>query len=43
MLMDDLENEKPPAFKSWSQWYWLVLGVLLLQIIIYYSLTMSFA
>lgn len=39
--MSSDEQEKPPVFKSWSGWYWLVAGVLLIQIIIYYTITIS--
>jgi hypothetical protein len=34
---------KPPLFKFWRHWYMLVIGVLVLQIILYYWLTRSFA
>jgi hypothetical protein len=45
MTTNDLNTppEKPPVFKSWKHWYVLVLGVLVLQIILYYWLTRSFA
>ncbi len=36
------DSEKPPLFKSWSGWYRLVLGVLFIQIILYYLLTVAF-
>jgi len=36
-------SEKPPVLKSWRHWYWLVLGVLALQIIVFYLVTVSFA
>jgi hypothetical protein len=39
--MNDLE--KPPVFKAWSGWYALILSVLVLQIILYYLLTVAFA
>jgi hypothetical protein len=35
-------EDKPPVFKSWRGWYWLVLGVLAVQIILFYWLTNSF-
>jgi hypothetical protein len=38
-----MEIEKPPVFKHWSDWYWLVLGFMLLQVIIYWSLTNYFS
>jgi hypothetical protein len=34
---------KPPVFKSWQHWYWLVIGVMMAQIILYYWLTRTFA
>lgn len=37
------ESEKPPLFGSWSGWYILVLGVLVVQIIIYRLLTVAFS
>lgn len=36
-------SEKPPLFKSWFGWYALILGVLLVQIIIYRLLTVAFS
>ncbi|HEX6223654.1 MAG TPA: hypothetical protein VFZ52_04560 [Chryseolinea sp.] len=35
-------EDKPPVFKSWKGWYYLILGVLVVQIILYYLLTNSF-
>lgn len=35
------EHGKPPVFKHWGGWYWLVGIVLLVQIVIYYALTIS--
>jgi len=34
--------EKPPLFNSWTGWYALVLGVLVIQIILYRILTVAF-
>jgi hypothetical protein len=42
-MTDKINQEEPPIFKSWSRWYWLVLGALLVQIILYYVITMAFA
>jgi hypothetical protein len=39
----DINNEKPPVFSRWSGWYWLVMSFLLLQIVLYYLITNSFA
>ncbi len=40
--MIDANDEKPPVFKRWSGWYWLVMAFLFLQIIIYFTITTSF-
>lgn len=40
--MMDANDEKPPLFKKWSGWYWLVMGVLFIQIIVYIAITNSF-
>jgi hypothetical protein len=37
------DSEKPPLFKSWAGWYILILGVLFVQIIVYYLLTLRFS
>ncbi|MDW8158009.1 MAG: hypothetical protein RML72_03915 [Bacteroidia bacterium] len=36
------EEEKPPFGKSWKQWYWAVLLVLLIQIGVYYFITQKY-
>ncbi|MCH7973492.1 MAG: hypothetical protein IH949_06340 [Bacteroidetes bacterium] len=36
------ENEKPPFFKSWKGWYFLVLGNLAFLIILFYLFTKVF-
>jgi len=36
-------EEKPPVFKTWSRWYWLVIAVLVVQVFLYFWLTQSFA
>ncbi len=36
-------DEPPPLFKSWSSWYALVLGTLILLIILFYVFTKSFS
>jgi len=36
------ENDKPPVFASWSGWYGLLMGVLAIQILIYYWLSVQF-
>lgn len=40
--MNEPEEGRPPVFKSWNTWYWLVLGLFVLQVIIYYFITASF-
>ena len=37
-----MEQDHPPVFKSWLPWYILVLGVLAVQVILYYWITQSF-
>lgn len=37
------EDQKPPLFNSWSGWYWVVLGAMLLQVVLYAWLTVSFS
>jgi len=41
--MESSEGEKPPVFRRWSSWYWLVLLAALAQIILYSIITFSFA
>lgn len=36
-------NQKPPVFKSWQSWYFVVLGALVLQILLYALLTNYFS
>lgn len=36
-------NDKPPIFKSWNAWYFVVIGFLLLLIILFYLFTKHFA
>jgi len=40
---NDLQEERPPFFKSWKGWYWLVIGVLAVQVVLYYLITIHFA
>jgi hypothetical protein len=37
------QKDKVPLFKSWTQWYALVIGVLIVLIILFYWLTKTFA
>jgi len=36
-------DEKVPVFRSWRRWYILVLGVLVVQIILYYLITVAYS
>ncbi len=42
--MKDMDpgDEKPPILGSWRNLYFLLVGALLLQIILYYFITISF-
>jgi len=42
MSRESTEPQRPPVFKSWKGWYWLVLFVLVVQIIVYTLITNSF-
>jgi hypothetical protein len=35
-------DQGPPIFKSWLTWYALVIGILVVQIFLYFWLTVSF-
>lgn len=41
--MEPSTNEKPPVFRRWSSWYWLVLIVMIVQLVIYFLITFSFS
>jgi hypothetical protein len=36
-------DEKPPLFETWKTWYWLILGFMFLQVIIYFWISNSFS
>ncbi len=36
------EEERPPVFERWKGWYWLVMGVLAVQVIVYAWITYSY-
>lgn len=42
--MSEVPNEesRPPVFRNWKGWYWLVMSVLVAQIIIYTLISNSF-
>lgn len=35
-------EEKPPVFNSWNTWYWLILGIMIMQVVIFSLLTNAF-
>ncbi len=37
-----MSENRPPWFKNWKGMYLFVLGVLALQIVVYYIITMAF-
>lgn len=38
-----MDEHKPPLFNHWSTWYWIVLGVMLAQVVLFTWLTQSFS
>jgi hypothetical protein len=38
-----MSDQKPPIFKSWSSWYWLVLAVMAAQVLIFFLVTRIFS
>jgi len=38
-----IDEQKPPLFKHWSSWYWIVLGVMLAQVLLFTWLTQTFS
>jgi hypothetical protein len=38
-----ISEEKPPLFNSWSSWYWILLGVMLAQVLVFTWLTQLFS
>jgi len=38
-----MSDQKPPLFRKWSSWYWLVLAVMAAQVLIFYWLTRMFS
>lgn len=41
--MSEHNEEKPPIFARWRTWYALVLGALVIQIIVYFIITLIFS
>lgn len=38
----NLQEETPPVFKRWRHWYLLVIAFLVVQVLLFYWLTVSF-
>jgi hypothetical protein len=38
-----MKEEKPPLFKTWRAWYYVVLGAMLIQVLFYFLITKAFA
>lgn len=41
--MKDPYSERPPVFRSWKGWYVFLVAVLVVQVVIYYWLTLRFS
>ncbi|MGX5819165.1 hypothetical protein ACWKWU_13260 [Chitinophaga lutea] len=41
--MEQEPQEKPPLFKTWSAWYWLVAGWLGVLIVFFYFFTKHYS
>lgn len=39
---DESKRQRPPFFQTWKGMYWLVLGTLLFQIIVFYAITLYY-
>jgi len=42
-MSENAESEKPPVFKTWSGWYWLVVFATIIQFLFYFFITRSFS
>jgi Mg2+ and Co2+ transporter CorA len=42
-MQEDQQDDRPPLFRSWSFWYALVTGFLVLLIVFFYFFTKYFA
>ena len=43
MEESEKEDEKPPILESWKNLYLLLVGTLVVQILVYYYITLSFS
>jgi len=41
--MTEESEERPPVFHSWKGWYGVVISVLVLQLLLYFLITTTFA
>lgn len=41
--METSQDSKPPVFNKWSSWYWLVTVVMVIQLVVYLIITLSFS
>lgn len=39
----DVQNNRPPLFKTWTGWYVFVAAMLVVEIILFYFLTVTFS
>jgi hypothetical protein len=42
-FMNEAQNDKPPLFKTWTAWYVVVIGFLILLIVLFDLFTKKFA
>ena len=40
--MEASDNERPPVFRTWRGWYWLVIALMGAQVALYLLITLSF-
>ncbi len=38
-----MSEDRPPLFRSWKSWYKLVLAVMLIQVAVFFLITISFS
>lgn len=42
-VIPEVPEEKPPFFRSWKGMYWLLIGFLAFQVILYYLITLYYS